>query len=131
MFRWCIIVQCLKIYVLTDRQTDRQTSGVDLEAHPWSNEIEVLSATTQRAAATRRENLKVKKYDQELLPGGFRPTFVPIVLEHFGCWGEKAEDYLKKLSQLSRDKDGKPNASTFKTYWRSVFLCVYNDQMLE
>ena len=50
-------------------------SGVDLEldialAHPWSNEIKGLSAATQRAAATRRENLKIKKYDQELLPGG-------------------------------------------------------------
>ena len=35
-------------------------SGMDLEldialAHPWSNELEGLSATTQRAAATRRE----------------------------------------------------------------------------
>ena len=105
-------------------------SGVDLEldialAHPWSNEIEALSATTQRAAATRRENLKIKKYNQELLPGGFRPTLVPIVFKHFGCWGEKAEDYLKKLSQLSRDEDGKPNASTFKTYRRSVFsVCL-------
>ena len=56
--------------------------GMDLEldialAHPWSNEIEDLLATTQRAAATRRENLKIKKYDHELLPGGFQPTFVP------------------------------------------------------
>ena len=95
-------------------------------AHPWSNEIEGLSATTQRAAATRRENLKIKKYDQELLPRSFRPTFVPIVFEHFGCWGEKAEeDYLRKLSQLSRDEDGKSNASTFKSYWRSVFsVCL-------
>ncbi len=94
-------------------------------AHPCSNEIEGLSATTQRAAATRRENLKIKKDDKELLPGGFRPTFVPIVFEHFGCWGEKAEHYLKKLSQLSRNDDGKPNASTFKTYWRSVFsVCL-------
>ena len=102
--------------------------GVDLEldialAHPWSNGIEVLSATTQRAAATRRENLKIKKYDQELLPGGLT-NIVPIIFEHFGCWGEKAEDYLKKLSQLSRDEDGKPNASTFKTYWRSVSVCL-------
>ena len=54
-------------------------------AHLWSNEIEGLSATTQRAAATRRENLKIKKYDQELLPGDFRQTFVPIAFEHFGC----------------------------------------------
>ena len=50
--------------------------GVDLKldialAHPWSIEIEGLSATTQRAAARRRENLKIKKYDQELLPGDF------------------------------------------------------------
>ena len=44
-----------------------------------SNEIEGLSATTQRAAATRRENLKIKRYDQELLLRGFRPTFVPVV----------------------------------------------------
>ena len=85
-------------------------SGLNLEldialAHPWSYDIEVLSAKTQRAAATRRENLKIKKYDQKLLSGGFRPTFVPIVFEHFGCWGEKAENYLKKLSQLSRDED--------------------------
>ena len=71
------------------------------------------------------DRLKIKKYDQELLPGGFQPTFVPIVFEHFGCWGEKVEDYLKKLSQLSRDEDGKPNASTFKTCWRSVFsVCL-------
>ena len=90
-------------------------------AHPWSNDIEVLSATTQRAAATRRENLKIKKYNQELLPGGFQPTFVPIVFKHCGFWEEKAEDYLKTLSQLSREEDGKPNASTFKSYWRSVF----------
>ena len=68
-------------------------SGVDLEldialAHPWSNEIEGLSATTQRAVATRRENLKIKKYDHALLPGCFRPTFVPIVLEHLAV-GER------------------------------------------
>ena len=121
-------------YVNSEDRSDivvfNSASGVDLEldialAHPWSNELEGLSATTQRAAATRRENLKIKKYDQELLPGGFRPTFVPIVFEHFGCWGEKAEEYLKKLSQLSRDEDGKPNAATFKTYWRSVFsVCL-------
>ena len=121
-------------YVNSEERSDivefDSASGLDLEldialAHPWSNEIECLSATTQRAAANKRENLKIKKYDQELLPEGFRPTFVPIVWEHFGCWGEKAEDYLKKLSQLSRDEDGKSNESTFKTYWRSVFsVCL-------
>ena len=114
----------------TDLVVFDSASGMDLEldialAHLWSNEIEGLSATTQRAAATKRENLKIKKYYLELLPGGIRPTLVPIVFKHFGCWGEKAEGYLKKLSQLSRDEDGKKNASTIKTYWRSVFsVCL-------
>ena len=81
-------------YVNSEDRSDivvfHSASRVDLEldialVHPWSNEIERLSATTQRAAAIRRENLKIKKYDQELLPGGFRPTFVPIVFKHFGC----------------------------------------------
>ena len=60
--------------MLFDRQTeiDRQNLELDIAlAHPWSNEIEGLSATTQRAAATSRENLKTKKYNQELLPGVF------------------------------------------------------------
>ena len=48
-----------------------------------------------------------------------------VVFEHFGCWKEKAEDYLKKLSKLSRDEDRKANASAFKSYWRFVFsVCL-------
>ncbi|XP_062517785.1 uncharacterized protein LOC134193022 [Corticium candelabrum] len=70
-------------------------------------------------------NQKRKSEDQKVRPGAFAWRFSTNIcaysLETFGCWGEKAEDYLKKLSQLSRDEDEKPNASTFKTYWRAVF----------
>ena len=49
---------------------------------------------------------------------------MPIVFERFGCWGEKAEDYLKKLSQLSRDEDGKPNASTSRHTGDVFSVCL-------
>ena len=95
------------------------------QIRPRLDSPSLRNACTDGHTDRQTDRRKIKKYDQELLSGGFRPTFVPIVFEHFGCWGEKAEDYLKKLSQLSRDEDGKPNASTFKTYWRSVFsVCL-------
>ncbi|XP_062521014.1 uncharacterized protein LOC134195941 [Corticium candelabrum] len=104
-------------------------SGMDLEldialAHPWSNELEGLSATTQRAAATRRENLKIKKYDQELLPGGFRPTFVPIVFEHFGCWGEKAEDYFEETATAIKRRRRKAKCINLQDILEICVLCV-------
>ena len=34
---------------------------------------------------------------------------VPLVLEHFGRWGKKAESYLDDLSKRSRDDFGRPN----------------------
>ena len=40
-------------------------------ARPWNNDIEILSATTQRAEATRRENLK----DQKVRPGALAWRF--------------------------------------------------------
>ena len=51
---------------------------------------------------------------------------------HFGCWGEKAEDYLKKLSQLSRDKKTESQLYQPSRHTGDLcFLCVYNDQLLE
>ena len=29
-------------------------------------------------------------------------SFVPLVFEHFGRWGEKAEGFLKELAQLMK-----------------------------
>ena len=43
---------------------------------------------------------------------------IPLVLEHYGRWGENAESYLNTLSKRSRDDKGRQNASKFKDYWR-------------
>lgn len=40
------------------------------------------------------------QYAQECLLGGDSPTYTPIVYEHFGCWGEKAITFLKRLRQI-------------------------------
>ena len=45
-------------------------------------------------------------------------TAVPLVLEHFGRWGQQAEMYLQHLSSRSTDAYGTTNASSFKTHWR-------------
>ena len=43
-----------------------------------------LAVSTAGIVASRREERKEVKYNQELLPGGIKPSFVPLVLEHFG-----------------------------------------------
>ena len=87
-------------------------------AHPWSQDILRSAATTDGAAARRREDIKHNKYSQEQLPGGYTPTLIPLVFEHFGGWGEEASTFLDKLSKLYRDEEGRNNPSDFKTHWR-------------
>ena len=70
-------------------------SGMDLEldialAHPWSNEIEGLSATTQRAAATRRENLKIKKVRPGTLTWRFSTNVCAYSLRTFWLLGRES-----------------------------------------
>ena len=43
-------------------------------------------------------------------------SFVPLVFEHFGRWGEKAEGFLKELAKESTDEDGHPNTCEFVDY---------------
>ena len=93
-------------------------------AHPWSNKIEGLSATTERAAATRRENLNIKKYDQELMPGGFRPKFVPIVFKHFGCWGEKAERLFEETVTAIKRRRRKAKCINLQDILEICVFCV-------
>ena len=87
-------------------------------AHPWGQDVLPSSANTDGAAARIREEIKHKKYSHEMLPGGYSPSLIPLVMEHFGRWGQEASDYLNQLSRLSRDEDGRPNPSDFKTHWR-------------
>ena len=69
-------------------------SNVELDvalAHPWASDILPRAATTGGSAAMRREQIKENKYAQERLPGGYSPTVVPLVFEHFGRWGRKRQ----------------------------------------
>ena len=96
------------IYVLTNRQTDRQT------------------------AATRREMLKIDNYAKKARPCGTPLNFVPLVMEHFGRWGPEAQKYLNHLSSLSTWTTGCPK-DQFKNYWRirlSVALQQCNARVL-
>ena len=67
---------------------------------------------------------KKAKYSEHQLPGGSESKCVPLVLEHFGLWGEEA---LRFLDQLSR------NVVQFKNHWRkqlSVILQKCNARVL-
>ena len=101
-------------------------SGLSLEldialSHPLCMDVLSRAAWLDRAAASRREELKHKKYAAQELSGGFLPSAIPLVFEHYGRWGEEAQKYLRSLSVLSRDEDGRNNASQFTTYWRQRF----------
>ena len=52
------------------------------------------------------------------LPDGLSVRVTPLVLDHFGRWGKKAETYLDDLSKQSKDDFGKSNRAEFKDYWR-------------
>ena len=73
--------------VVIDPQTDHDTKLDISLAHPWCTDLLALAASTAGIAASRREERKEVKYNQELLPEGIKPSFVPLVLEHFGHWG--------------------------------------------
>ena len=108
-------------------------SNVELDialAHPWSSDIFPTSATMERAAAARREDRKLARYEKEKHPGGLSVRAVPLVLEHFGRWGKKAETYLDDLSRRSKDDFGKSNRvavnTVKKTYCRRILSIIYN-----
>ena len=99
-------------------------SNIDLDislAHPWSSEIYPSSAEKIGAAASLREARKKAKYDHLKLPGGSTSNVIPLVLEHFGTWGEQGVKFLKKLSNQSSDEAGRPNAPEFLDFWRKRF----------
>ena len=87
-------------------------------SHPFSKDILSRAAYIDGAAASRRQKIKHTKYDSQLLPGGFAPTVIPLVFEHYGRWGDEAQQFLKTLSLMSYDEDGHQNASNFTTYLR-------------
>ncbi|XP_062508840.1 uncharacterized protein LOC134185080 [Corticium candelabrum] len=90
-------------------------------SHPWASDILCQAALRDGAAATRREDRKFSKYSQIKLPGMASMKFVPLVMEHFGRWGDEATKYLQELSQRSTDDAGNHNSKAFMCYWRKRF----------
>lgn len=96
-------------------------SAVELDvslAHPLSKEVINTSSKIDGQAALTREVHKKMKYEQFCLPGGFSPTLVPLVFEHYGRWGDEAKEFLKNLANHSKDEHGQRNKVEFLTYWR-------------
>ena len=90
-------------------------------AHPWSSDIFPKSVEEDVAAAKRREEQTMDKYGKVRLPGGSMVKVTPLVLEHFGRWGEEGKKFLQTFSKHLLDEIGRPNAPEFIDYWRKRF----------
>ena len=67
-------------------------------AHPWASDC--LSKTSSEAGyGAKRKEKRDAKYGNELHLGSMTPAFIPLVMEHFGRWGSKAENYLNVLAK--------------------------------
>ena len=87
-------------------------------SHPWATDILSQASKNDGAAAARREIRKTTKYSQVKIPGVSSFTFIHLVFEHFGRWGEEATNYLQELSARSTDDGGNKNPNEFKCYCR-------------
>ena len=62
------------------------------------------------------------KYGQQFDTFGNSSTCIPVVFEHFGRWGGRAQSLLRDLSTLSVNEDGQNNSTDFIAYWRH---CIF------
>ncbi|XP_062517203.1 uncharacterized protein LOC134193462 [Corticium candelabrum] len=102
-------------------------------AHPWSKDIIKGAAREGGHAAAKREAAKSKKYSEESLADGSKPIVVPLVFEHFGRWGLKADELMNELGKKARGFDGRRIAVEFKTFWRkrlSITLQKCNSRVI-
>ena len=100
-------------------------SGANVEvdvalSHPWASDTLNQAAEKDGAAAARRGDRKTIKYSYLQLPGAPSLRFVPLVMEHFGRWGEEANKYLQELSQRASDDSGKNNCKEFMRFDRNT-----------
>ena len=101
------------------------TKEIDVAmAHPWSKDTIKGASTTCGYAATKREARKEVKYRKESLPDGSKPFVTPLVFEHFGRWGPKAEEFLNELAKKSKDMLGRKNEAAFRSYWRRFSVII-------
>ena len=73
--------------IMFDPNTDLDVSLV----HSWSQDIIRRASKENGHAAAAREEKKMKKCSEELVSGGYVSRCIPLVIEHFGRWGTKAE----------------------------------------
>ena len=64
------------------------------------------------------------KYCQQQSIAGSDTKFIPLVFEHFGFWCPMAEDYLDKISRISKDANGKSSETDFRDRWRKQLSVV-------
>ena len=74
-------------------------SGCNIEldvslVHPWRCDYLKKTASDPGYAAKKREEQKDEKYQHELHLTTSTSSFVPLVMEHFGRWGVKAEAFF-------------------------------------
>ena len=64
------------------------------------------------------------KYGQQQSIAGSDTTCIPLAFEHLGFWGPMAEDYLDKISKISKDANGKSSETDFRDRWRKQLSVV-------
>ena len=89
-------------------------------AHPWALDALPKAALEDGTAATRRETLKNDKHANKAHPCGTTLNFIPLVMEHFGRWGQEAPKYLNQLSSTATWTT-ECRQDEFKNYWRTQF----------
>ena len=60
-------------------------------SHPYSKDMLPKAAYIDGAAGPTREKNKYTKYNSQQLQGGYVPTAIPLVFEHYGRWGDEAQ----------------------------------------
>ena len=85
-------------------------------ANPWSKDVLKRASKEAGYAAERREMRKKSKY-KAVSSGGTTPNLVPLVFEHFGFWGQEADNFLNSLSKKSKDLEGRSTEADFRTRW--------------
>ena len=62
-------------------------------AHPWTLDALPKAALEDGTAATQKEMLKNDKYAKKTHPCRTTLNFIPLVMKHFGQWGQEAQNY--------------------------------------
>ena len=68
---------------------------------------------------------KKSKYEALSVQDGTTPNLVPLVFEHFGFWGQEADNFLSSLSKKSKDSEGRSTEANFRTRWlRQISIII-------